>query len=695
MKYKSLDRANQKELIIDSFEGGLNTSLPPNCIENNELSEVLNMWYQDGFLQKRPGLTPDISSLIWQENVGEFDTVNYKAFPQPIFYEGKEYRIFTAIHSDIMSFERHNVFLISPTCEIINMGALHFGRISSTIFYLPESVNFFSGKSGDGIGIYAFVTLYNSNGSGEKEYHIYEASGEERNWVITTDYYMPTVYVNGRGDSYEMSKMASGTISSRAPFEPESVNMINGGFRAYFSSDGFSSVFRLPVMGIDPDAEITCRVYHAPDVSAFWHIAPGESEAVCKQYDNPITLTVDRIKGVLKFTNAGVSHSVPYVNSYRDNNICVTSYVKNLNKFEDIVSCTQMTKNGEHLLFSGGSDTGRVYCSRNDKPLYFPSKSSIYVGDCNEQVCALSNFKGETLCFKENRIYKLNIKSGSKLESLLTDIISDYFEPSSLSFDCISDSIGSRYPNTVCNCHGSLIFLSTDGIVYKTNSLNRENLKEISFKIKDKLSTAFSEFTPTYTDIFAASVDGNYMLFLGNKVFVLNCSVKGVRYPSSAFKLRNENCGWFYFEFPEEIFISHAFFDGKDIFFIGGDKKNCCIYKFCGEYDLLYTGEENTKFPINCTASTKLYSLGNILSKKFIERIEIVALGEMSIKYLAPLPIAEYKLISEDFGNLFVPKSAHTDNITSTGVRMFGIKIKSDKKAALSSLAVKYRPSAF
>jgi len=695
VKYKALDNTGQKELLIESFEGGLNTSVPPNCIEDNELSDALNMWYRDGFLQKRPGLTPDISSLIWQGDVSEFDTVNFRFFPQPIFYEGKEYRIFTVVHSDIMSFERHYVFLINRACEIMNMGVLHFGRIDSTTFYLPESINFFSGKSNDGIGIYAFVTLYNSNGSGEKEYHIYEATGEESNWIITKNYYIPTVYVNGRGDNYEYSQPSQNYFSEQTPFEPESVNMIDGSFRAYFSSDGYSSVFRLPLMDIDPNAQITCRVYHAPDRSTWWIVEPGKNEAVCNQYETPVTLTVDRLKGVLKFTSDGIDHPISYMNSYKYNNICVTSCVRSLNKYEDIVSSTQTTKNGEHLLFSGGKDTGRIYCAKNDKPLYFPSKSSIYVGDCNERLCALSNFKGETLCFKENRIYRLNIKSGKKLEGLFTDIITDCFEPTILSADCISENIGSIYPDTICNCHGSLFFLSGNGVVYKMDSLNSEGLKEISFKIKDKLSTVLTDGTPYSTNVFASAVDGNYMLFIGSKVFVLNCSIKGVRYPSTAFKVKSENCGWFYFEFPEDIFISGAFFDGKDIFFIGSDRKVCCLYKLDGDYDLIYDGEQNAKFPIKCSASTKLYSLGSILSKKFIEKVEIVALGDMEIKYLAPLPIAKYRLISEDFGDLFIPKESHSNNIANVGVRMFGVKIESDKKCALSSLALKYRPSAF
>lgn len=695
MKYKSLGKEAQKELLIESFEGGINTSVPPNCIEDNELSEGLNIWYRDGFLQKRPGLIPDISSLFWQEDVGEFDTLKYKFFPQPVFYCGKEYRIFAVIHSDIMTFERYCIFLISKTCEIINMGVLHFGRISSDVFYLPESVNFFSGKSGDGIGIYAFVTLYNSNGSGEKEYHIYEATGDEKNWVITTDYYIPTVYVNGRGDSYEMSQTAQRVFSEHTPFEPESVNMINGSFRAYFSSDGFSSVFRLPLMDIDPNAEITCRLYHSPDVSTFWHIEAGKNEAVCTQYSNPITLTVDRLKGVLKFTSNGTNHNIDYMNDYKYNNICITSCVRNLNKFEDIVSSTQMTKSGEHLLFSGGSDTGRIYCSRSDNPLYFPSKSSIYVGDCNEQVSGLSSFKGDVLCFKENRIYKLNIRGGKKLDGLLTDVITECYEPSTISFDCISENIGSIFPDTVCSFGGCLFFLSSNGEVYKMNSLNREGLKEISFKIKNKLSYAFSSFTPINTDIFACLVDGNYMLFMGNKVFVLNCSVKGVRYPSSAFKTKDENCGWFYFEFPQEFLISGAFLSGKEMFFICGDMGSCGIYKLNGDCDQLYRGDETVNFPIECSAATKLFSLGGILSKKFIEKVELVASGEMIIKYLAPLQIAEYKLISEDYSDLLIPKSSHTDKISSMGVRMFGIKIETDKKAALSSLAVKYRSAAF
>ncbi len=693
MKINPVKQTIQEDLTINCFSGGINKSVPANCIEDNELSEGVNVWHRDGILQKRPGLTPITTSVIWDENVNSSEVVKYKQYHNPIFYNNKEYKVLTTVYSDLYSFERHNVFLIDSEGKHISLGALNFGRIDSTTFYLPYSINFFSGKSNVGTGVFAFVTTYERSGSGKKEYHIYEAMGSDRDWVITTDYYTPTIYVNGHGDSFDFAQQTIAYSSDKKPSEPESVNMLNGRFRAYFSTDGYSSVFRLPVMDLDPEADIICRLYHTPSMFAEWVIPAGESSAKSPQYSSEIILTVDRRKGVFRFTSDDTDYPIPYMHQYKDNNLYFASQVKNENGLENIISCNHSTKNGEYLLFTGGNEKGRLFCSRSDNPLYFPKNSSVCIGDSNEASTALINFKGNTLCFKSNRIYKVSINEGERMGSLFTDINKEFFKPPTITYDNISNEIGTDNSSTICLCSGNLVWLGNDNIVYKTNSLNPESIKNISFKIQDNLSDAIKDFAPFFTECFAVTADGNYILFLGRRAFLLNFSVKGIRYPSANFKLKNDNCAWYYFEFPERLLISGGFSKGNDIFFICGDseKGTCYLSKFAGENDIIYTPDGNDTYPISCVAATKLFSLGNILGKKIVEKTEIVASGEMDVEYLAPLSIAKYRLISEDYNDLYIPSRADKKFITSVGVRMFGVKFATNKKFALSSISLTYR----
>ena len=101
MKYEPIGEIKQSSLAVDTFDGGLNISLPPNAINNNELSEAVNVWYKDGFLQKRPGIRGDIQNIIWQEQTDSYEIIRYKCYDNSVFIEDKEYKVITACRTDL------------------------------------------------------------------------------------------------------------------------------------------------------------------------------------------------------------------------------------------------------------------------------------------------------------------------------------------------------------------------------------------------------------------------------------------------------------------------------------------------------------------------------------------------------------------------------------------------------------------
>ena len=56
MKYPTMGTTRGYRVSVPQLNGGLNVSVPPHMIDDNQLSDVKNMWYKDGRLQTRPGM---------------------------------------------------------------------------------------------------------------------------------------------------------------------------------------------------------------------------------------------------------------------------------------------------------------------------------------------------------------------------------------------------------------------------------------------------------------------------------------------------------------------------------------------------------------------------------------------------------------------------------------------------------------
>ena len=63
MKYPSLPGVPSYRVSFPPLDGGVNAHDAANQIEDNQLSDVKNMWWADGALRTRPGITVDIDSV--------------------------------------------------------------------------------------------------------------------------------------------------------------------------------------------------------------------------------------------------------------------------------------------------------------------------------------------------------------------------------------------------------------------------------------------------------------------------------------------------------------------------------------------------------------------------------------------------------------------------------------------------------
>ncbi len=611
MKYSSVGHTKVKTFKVRNFKGGIDNSAPNFSIADNALSSALNMQYKNGVLKTRNGLFAAADSVIKNENPDTYNTFSYRVTDNEVYINGEKKKI--AIEEYCMSGSHYfcYIYFVGEDGTVTPASYLLFNRTTSTLFHNPENMLFFSGKPNSGAGIYVFVTTADLYNYSNKDYMIYELSSDLNEWQRVYNYYTPVIYINGRGTRYEEAK-ATGLAFTGAPKVLESQNMLTSRFKAYFTSDGHSSSFRLPLTGIAEESVI-CRIYKNPTSYTEWCIMPGTASDTQTFYTAEITLNIDREKGILNFTDAEGDYPVPMMNMYHENNICITAGKEIANSFENVVSSTCLSYYNSKIIFSGSKNKGSIISVSVDNPLYFPVDSVGTVGDDKSDVTALLSYKDGIIAFKENSIYLLTVKNGEVLNSnsLLSDDDSYFYKGDIFSAKALSGQIGCKNKRTAVLCGKVPIWLGSDKKIYSLNiSSNEINC------ISNKISSYLEELND-YEILEAFSVCNldTYSLIIGNKAFVTDFYNKDIK--NGSFNLWNFG----------DINILGAI-EGKNglrYFCKGSDGSVFYTAVLSGEKDtdICGNGQEvtiNSKaFESNIT--TKCFDFGSGVTNKIIENI--------------------------------------------------------------------------
>lgn len=580
MKYTSLDPVKEKKLHIGPFKGGINLNTPPLQLDSNSLSECKNMLYYNGVLKTRPGISACLSDKIECEHTADSFYGTYKVENNLFYIDGYEKRIITETLEMDMSTYYLNVYFTDKERNTAFAGSLCFKRTSDSIFYIPYNTVFFQAKPQMADGIYAFVSLLNCEDGESMLYKIYELDINRCEWIKTEDYYIPTVYINGRGNQYEYAQQASNYVSQK-PMLLEKPNLLSGKFTAYYSSDGYSSSFVLPYNKLTDD-EVTCRIYYSLTDFTDWVAGIGE-EAVTNEFlGSKVTMNIDRSKGIIYFTVDSTDYSVPYMSKFKLNNIRITATMQTGDSFADVVSCTCSTVTDSRLLLSGGKLKNRIFYASLENPLYFPKSEVAEAGDCFTSVTAFYGFKDKTVIFKPDEIYLLSFKKGGLLNTaaMLADNNSDFYDVDRIEVKRISNSFGCSSLRSVTSFFGNIVFFATDGRLYSITDSG--SIKHLSAK-----TDGYFKDTPDYVrDECVLLSDNEYCyLFLRNTAFVIK--------PGS--DLSNDKTVWFYWEFPESITVQDGIDCDYSPILLCTNSLTCYTAVLGGEKDVLLSNVETYK----------------------------------------------------------------------------------------------------
>ena len=601
MKFPEMNTAKTHTLHIPSFTDGLDSEQNPH--ENNVggLEECENLSPNGGLLKTRLGLdtTPEhvIKSLRYSR--GYYHTYKSENFETEI--EGERKFIVTeTVEYDISTHVCLTHFINPDGTDWGNLQIL-FSRVSDDTFFIPQKIHFFKGESRSGTGLFALVGLVNCENYTQTESRIYELKKEPLAWEYVYSTYIPTVLINGRGNRYEFAK-GTGQAFTGTPTKVEGLNVLNHSFFAYFSTDGYSSTFRLPFSGIS-NQEVIATLYHSVNSYVSWYIEENQTSADATVFGVKVTMNIDREKGIVYFTVPAGAYEIPLISDRNENNLRIMASVDCEYSLNDLAFSDCVATTDKSILISSGNT---VFEANYNNPLYFPVDSMTHIGSKDNCVTALTHLNGKAFAFKENEIYSLDIKYGKKLSetSLLADSTAVFYTPDTLDPECITWETGCRKGTAFVNSISKLYWIAPDSKVHSISSAKKVSVEPYQPDLVRLL------LTNPYSNIVGTAWDSKVIFICENRAILIDC--KNKKHPK-----------WFYWSFPEDIrFVGAYTQNGNPRFICYNPAHKLCFSAYLSEGDdrFLYICDlEPTvaSAPITTYLRTKKLALGcdNVFKK--------------------------------------------------------------------------------
>lgn len=674
MKYNRLTSSPLKCFKLPELNGGTDF----NTVRENCLKESLNMWHQSNRLKTRPGVNASGNHFVKIIKQDYYDQFDFRLHDATVNYLDTEYRIGTVgVFSGDYNYTLY-VYLIASEINIISAGTLNFLRISSEIFKVPENITFYVGKPQNGGGIFALVSLVNTENNADKNYNIYEINADFSEWERVYDYYIPTLLINGRGNDYELAAFES-NLMYPAPRALESQNLLNGRFNAYYTSDGYSSSFRLPVSNLTFDT-VVCRIYYTTGLFVEWKVSGPAIVDTQLFMGADIMLTVDHELGIISFTNNGQPFPIPIMTAYSENNIKVTAVKEPKDGLSQVVDSSCSLSADGRIYISGGKNGNILMSARSENPLYFPQAASADIGGA-EPVTALSLQGKKIIAFKDHETYFVTLRKGKRINEigLIADNDTLFKASDTLSPELISKTFGCRYKNTVCNVRDKIVWLSQNYEVCL--------LEDLGFDSVARLSENFTKYTDfEFMDSFAVSDGRYYILFDENKAFA--CDLENFSVPK-----------WYDWRFGKGFSLCGGFYKKGD-FHLWCNADNSGLFYLAtlnGEYDVeMYINEDRVvqveKNNINSFIRTKDYVLSGQNHKNIIETVCLALSGKGKIEVKINdrnMPPVDLRFSTDDYDKGEYKSVSLIPHLYDT--KQVSLNIASDSEFSLGEIEIFYR----
>ncbi len=610
LKYNHITPQQLKCFKLPTLNGGIDTTGQDlNCLLKSE-----NLWFKDGRLKTRPGIFAKTGNAHTITKNSFYDEFDYQLHDVTVNYLETDYRIATiGVNTDNFMYTLY-IYFVASEYNVLSVGSLQFLRLSSDIYKIPENITFYSGKAQNGGGVFALMSLRNVENYSDKNYNFYEINSQFTQWERVYDFYIPTVLINGRGNNYDIA-YAEGLVDYQSPKTVESQNLLNGKFYAYYTSDGRSNMFRLPVSELSFD-KVVCRINYTTSLYCEWVIS-GQSIVDTQNFmGSDIMLEVDHEKGTLSFTRAGEAYAIPIMPTYNENNIKITATKETVDGFAQVVDSSCSLSADGRIYLGGGKNGNVLMLAKTDNPLYFPQKSTIDIGG-KEPLTALSIQNKKIIALKKCESYFVTLRKGDRINEigLLADNDTLFKSADTLTSELISKSVGCEHKNTMCKIRDKTVWLGQDCEVYVLDSIGFDGVRKLANDLK--YSSSYE-----YMDSFAVSDGSHYILCAGNQAFV--CELSEFKAPK-----------WYLWKFGRGDIPCGGFYRNGKLWFLCNAKNSGIFYiaSLTGESDVeMYYNEdgqiEAAPVKIEGFFETPYYAFSGQNHKNMVESIYIAVSGK-------------------------------------------------------------------
>lgn len=556
MRIPKMPKSNQYRVSVPALNGGVNLNDAPNLVEDNQLTAVLNMWWKDQALRTRAGLATTVERSFHIQTSGMGDSLTYKVYsPVRVYRDGKP-EDYVCCSCEFETSRANRVFhfyRFNESGSATHVSSLTFLDYEDGDPYATGMFMFAANPTEDGIGLYA---VFNSG-------DIYSMNKNfELQKIDKSEIYAPLVVVNAKG-----KKESETAVYTRNGTPFEGYNLLGGAFRTAFTTDNDIYYLLAQDQLTANVGEVVTIQYTGENGEVYtWEIPPTSDSATITIDSKQITAWITRSYGSLSFRDDNLT-PYPLPGIGQSNNLIVTAWKTDPEATKKIANMQFATwfggdrsgiNGGTRLFVSGNPDhPNLVHWSDINNPLYFPENNYAYIGESSQKVTGFGKQTDILVIFKEHEIYSAEYVSGNTytaqdvIDGKVVDVTAN---AAVFPITPINSGIGCDCPNTIQLCNNRLIWATSDGAVYglmAANQASERNVRKLSAMIESRLK---AEDRYLLKSALSCDVDGHYMLFVWNRVYLLDYMDGVFQYYATYSDERKaqRNMSWYCWEFPKE-----------------------------------------------------------------------------------------------------------------------------------------------
>ncbi len=690
MTFPKYRRATTYRAKIPALSGGLNVAQSPTTVKDHQLTDAVNLWWKDGTLRSRPGLTP-----AEQAELSVLGLTNHT----------------TAISSEQLAAAEDDGRLLMA----VGKAGLAQNRIESLWVDGEGGITAYSNDVAYGFTVRKLLHVTDeknaaSLGTVLTDSELVPLLQLKADGTVTArDPYVPTILLQVTGDDNAFVGLPAG-------YSFESRNLLTDAFSMECAATETGTYFHLPEEVRGKECALTLvaadaygTVSHTVATSV---LSPGDETVFTETTAgrDGYRLCYDRAVGTFWLVNADNTPVVSGDTPYTTMKVTYTpaadtpagrSLITGMRFGTWFGGDKSGLEAGTRYFVAGNPDyPNRLHYSSLSDVTYFPENNYVTVGHPAYAITALRQQGNLLVIFKEHEIYTATYASATvSAEGVLESAVIDVENAQALfPLTPVCATVGCDCPDSIALCGNRLIWATSEGKVFTlhtANSKSERNVRELSTPIVPRLKEWGHSALKAAQGV---DFDGCYGLFSGRDVLLFHYDEASF-YNYSSYDVSDKPgkvLSWYQWKLPEGFSYHHVVSVKGNLLFVSFVGTKAITYRLDGTKDAFYSvdaedlsEEARSEQAILSRFCTKLFDFGDSARKKRIKRLIVEAETE------EPLSTATVTYQTErgvDRGGTMVCGYEHPFTLHPNGmrVRRFGVVCEASGPVAFGGLTIRY-----